>query len=137
MALFTYSLEIDQGADFTEQFVWSTGAPASAVNLTGCTATLAIRQLPTDGSAVVSISTTPNAQGSIVLGGVAGTILVNITRVATALLAAGPLGSAAAVEGLWLQWQLFLAFPANVSFPAGQVVPFADGPVWVRAQVDR
>jgi hypothetical protein len=129
-------LSIQQGRDFTIAWTWSTGTPVLPVNLTGCTAALMIRQLATDAAPLCSISTTPNAQGAIVLGGQAGTVLVNIYRVATAAFPTGAQGGAAAVSDIWLQWNLDILFPANTSFPAGQLWPFAKGPVSVDASID-
>ena len=136
-ASYVYPWNIRQGGDFTfGPVTWSTGAPAAPVNLTGCTATAMIRQLSTDAGPLVSLSTTANAQGQIVLGAGAGTVTVVIYRACTLNLPAGSFGGAAAVVGLWLQWELDIQFPANTLFPAGQTWPWGKGPVWVTASVN-
>jgi hypothetical protein len=133
-----YPWQLRQGSDFAfGPVTWSTGAPVALVNLTGCTATAMVRQVATDSSPLVSISTTPNAQGAIVLGGAAGTVTVVIYRACTLALPAGAAGGAAAVDGLWLQWDLDILFPPNSLFPAGQNWPWGRGPVWVTAAINR
>lgn len=70
-------LFLDQYTDSTIVYTWSVGpvgGPFLPVDLSGCGARAKIRTTPSSGSALVAISTTPSAQGSIVLGGVAGTI---------------------------------------------------------------
>jgi hypothetical protein len=132
---------IDQGADFPwGPVLWSTGAPLTPVNLTGCTATCIIRQLPTDPTTLVSISTTPNSEGSIQLVNPANSgvsypcaVQVNIYNAVTSTLPVGSLGGATSVETLWLQWKLMIQFPANSQFPAGQNWPWGRGKVTVRA----
>jgi len=70
---YTYNLPLYQYADFISPvFTWYAGG--SLVNLSGWSAQLMIRNAPTDPSPLVSISTTPNLQGLIALGGAAGTI---------------------------------------------------------------
>lgn len=91
MPVATVNISIDQYADFALTFFYtSAGTP---VNLSGATARMMIRQNPGDATPFVSISTTPNAQGSIVLGGVAGSVAVAINKATTATLAPalGPL----------------------------------------------
>jgi hypothetical protein len=78
------NLQIDQYADFSRTFTWVSGG--IAVNLTGAAARMMVRQLPTDVTPLLSISTTPNASGFIVLGGAAGTILISIAKSATSAL---------------------------------------------------
>jgi hypothetical protein len=134
-ATIVYPWQIRQGADFQFQATWSTGAPVLPVSLVGCTAICMIRQLPTDSGALLSITTVPNAQGAIVLGGASGTVLVNIYRAATLLLPAGAMGGATSVEGIWGKYRLDILFPANTPFPLGQNWAFAEGPVWVEATV--
>ena len=68
-----YDITIEQGATFQLNLIWkdSAGAP---IDLTGYTAKMQVRQRYASDDAVLSLSTTA---GTIVLGGVAGTI--NIT----------------------------------------------------------
>ncbi len=98
-ALFDYDLELDAACGFAETFTWYQqgavvidGAVASGtpMDLSGASsAQLMIRQNATDASPLVSISTTPNASGSILLGGSAGTIAVSIKAAALAAFAGG------------------------------------------------
>ena len=96
MPIQSLDLAFDQYADFQIAPVYSlvanVGATPIPVNLAGFTARLMIRLNPTDAVTLVSISTTPNTQGSIVLqptiGGVVqvGMIQVNINNATTATL---------------------------------------------------
>jgi hypothetical protein len=73
-----YNLNIEQGATFTRTITWkdSTGA---AVNLTGYTARMQIRERVDSATALVSLT---QASG-IALGGSAGTITLTITSALT------------------------------------------------------
>lgn len=90
-ALARYAITIYQGADLAEVITYLAGSPPVAVNMTGFGARLMIRALPTDVTPLVSISATPNAQGSISIqpGGVIGQLVINVNRATTATLAAG------------------------------------------------
>lgn len=83
------NITIEQGADFDKTWTYYSGATSSTtpVDLTGATAKMQIRRVLGDPSAVLSISTTPNANDSkIVLGDAAGTIRVFIDYVDTAAM---------------------------------------------------
>lgn len=94
------------------------------VDFTGATATLAIRTNPSDATPLVAISTTPNAQGSIVLSGSfgAGTVLATIPKSWTAMLAYGR-----AHFDLLIQW----ANGAITEFARGAVII---GPIGIITQ---
>lgn len=81
MAAFKVKLNIEQGATFRKRFTWKTGSPAVAVNLTGYTARMQIRET-IDSATVLASLTTEN--GGIALGGAAGTIDLYISAVDTA-----------------------------------------------------
>jgi hypothetical protein len=129
MPIQSYDLAIDQYADFTVSPVYSLVATAGStpvpVNLTGYTARLMIRVNPTDAVPIVSISTTPNAQGSIVLqpiiGGVAqaGMIQVNINNATTATM---PTGLSAP-----------MSYDLDLTTPLATVIDFMAGYVRVKA----
>jgi hypothetical protein len=98
--LLTYDLNLDQFADSTS-YKWTlyppgtiiAGTPpapapgSTPVDLTSATgARMMIRNHPGDPAPLVSLTTTLSAMGKLTLGGVLGTIALNITAAATALL---------------------------------------------------
>ena len=123
----SYDLAIDQYADFqaapTYSLVANVGSTPVPVNLAGFTAKMMIRVTPTDVSPVVSISTTPNSQGSIVLqptiGGVVqtGMIQVNINNATTAVMTPG----------------IVMSYDLDLTDTAGKVTDFMAGYVRVKA----
>ena len=82
MAAGLYDITIEQGATFTLSLTWkdSTGA---AVNITGYTARMQVRENYESESTLVSLT---SAGGDIVLGGALGTIAVTIAASVTQLL---------------------------------------------------
>lgn len=81
-----YDFTIYQGASFDRTFTWQTGDPATAVNLTGYTGRMQIRQAVGSPAAVIELTT---SNGRMTLGGAAGTVAIAITAADTADLAAG------------------------------------------------
>jgi hypothetical protein len=87
-AIAEWALQVDPYCYFSETETWLSGATletATPVDLTGYVAALMIRCCATS-PVIISVSTTGNAQGSIVLGGSAGTIQINLMPAATTLL---------------------------------------------------
>ena len=78
------NLVLDQYADFSQTYYWIAGGVP--VNLSGATARFMARQNPSDVSPLLSLTTTPSSNGSIVLGGIAGTVALTIAKVATTSL---------------------------------------------------
>lgn len=78
---FRVSLKIDQGATFRKRMTWKTGTPKVAVDLTGCTAVMQIREEVDSAAVLVELNTT---DGGITLGGVNGTIDLYISDEDTA-----------------------------------------------------
>ena len=127
MPIQSFDLAIDQYADFQVSPVYSLvetiGSTPVPVNLSGFTARLMIRSNPSDVSPLVSISTTPNAQGSIVLqpviGGVlqTGMIQVNINNATTATLPAN----------------VVMGYDLELAAPGGAVTDFMAGYATVKA----
>lgn len=78
MSASIYNLNIEQGATFTRTITWkdSTGA---AINLTGYTARMQIRERVESSTALVSLT---NSSG-ITLGGAAGTVVITVTAALT------------------------------------------------------
>lgn len=72
-----YNFTIEQGTDFARTLTWSTGSPASPVNLTGYSAAMQIRT--SSAEPIVSLT---NGSG-ITLGGSAGTIAIEIPSATT------------------------------------------------------
>ena len=83
MAAFKVNLKIDQGATFSKVVIWKTGTPPVVVNLTGCTARMQVRGKLTDTAALLDLTT---ANGGIVLGGIAGTVTLNVSAIQTAAI---------------------------------------------------
>lgn len=77
-------LDCYQGATFDYTLTWTTAG--SAVNLTGYTARMQVRESYDAGSAIVSLT---NGTG-ITLGGTAGTIVLGLSATATAALDGTP-----------------------------------------------
>ena len=68
-----YDIVADQGATFQRVLTWKDSTGAN-VNLTGYSARMQVRRRPSDGEALVSLTT---QNGRITLGGAAGTITLN------------------------------------------------------------
>lgn len=83
MSAFKLSLKIDQGSTFNQLVTWKTGTPAVAVDLTGCTARMQVRSKLESPVVLLSLTT---ENGGIALGGIAGTVTLNISAVATAAI---------------------------------------------------
>lgn len=79
-----YDLEIKQGATLSLVATWKDAA-GTAINLTGYTARLAVRDTYSSGTAILSLTT---ENGGISLGGSAGTITLAASATTTAALSA-------------------------------------------------
>lgn len=86
-------LIVEKGATLNLAFTWSTkdqNNVKTPVNLTGYSAKLQMRETydsATSANAAISFSTTPTtAQGTITLGGTAGTIIVTATAAQTSAI---------------------------------------------------
>ena len=128
MAIIDFNIALDQGADYPGfQWTWWQGPdnePVTPVDLTGCTAALHIFVDATDATAAVAVSTIPNANGDIALGGEAGTILVTLSQAARALLTLNRI-----TFGLY-QYTCYITFPGGqrTCFARGAVDVFPEGP---------
>lgn len=71
----TISWVVKQGEDFTRIITWKSGSPATPIDLTGATAVCKFRITPESPGIV--------ATPTIILGGTAGTITLNMTDTVT------------------------------------------------------
>lgn len=78
-----HNITIYQGATLRDVTTWKSGNPATPVDLTGCTARMQVREKVESVSPLLSLTT---ENGGIALGGVAGTVTINISAEATAAL---------------------------------------------------
>lgn len=83
----TYNIICEQNATFQMFFPWKNEQTGIPYDLTGYTALMQVRTAKCDGATLIIEFSTAN--GSIVLGGVAGTVQVNATPTQTAALVAG------------------------------------------------
>jgi hypothetical protein len=75
-----YDMTIFQGADFERVLTWSLGEPAVLVNLTGYSARMQLRTYKGSPDVIAELTTD---NGSIVLGGAAGTINLDLPATQT------------------------------------------------------
>ena len=80
----TYTITIEQGATFSLPITWKDQL-GNAVNLTGYTARLQVREEVESATPFLTLTT---ENGGIALGGAAGTITLTVTATATAALTA-------------------------------------------------
>lgn len=84
MAAFKYKLQIVQGETLAKTFNWKAGSPTpTPVDLTGCTARMQIRAKV---GAVAPLLELTTENGRIALGGVAGTVQLNLTATETSAI---------------------------------------------------
>lgn len=112
-----YDMTIWQGATFQRVFTWRVGSPAANVNLTGYTARMQLRTAPNATTAVLE-ATTEN--GRIALGGVAGTVTLNLSATVTAAIPANQ-----------------YAYDLELVSGSGQVTRLLEGFATVDAEVTR
>jgi hypothetical protein len=78
MSASIYNINIEQGATFTRTITWKDSANV-AINLTGYTARMQIRERVESSTALVSLT----HSSGITLGGAAGTVVITITATQT------------------------------------------------------
>lgn len=83
MAAGIYNITIEQGADFSLPLTWRDGTN-TVVDVTGYSARMQIRESYDSEDYIVSLTSSVN--GGITLGGIAGTILVEIPAAVTAIM---------------------------------------------------
>jgi hypothetical protein len=83
----TYDFCVDQGADFSAVLTWT--ANGEAVNLTGWSAHMQVRNGWADGPGSTVFLDLSSSGSGLTLGGAAGTIQITITNAETSALTAG------------------------------------------------
>ena len=115
MASANYSTTIDQGADWYINFIYqdSTG---TAINLTGYTAALQIRSLPSDPTSFLSLT----SSSGIVITPATGKLAVHATAAQTGAIDAGR-----------------YYYDLEITSPTAMITRLVQGQVQVSAQVTR
>lgn len=108
-----------QGATFRRTHTWKSGEPLTPVDLTGYSARLQLRTLWGDANAALTLS---NGSG-ITLGGVAGTIEIEITAAQSEALIASGSGDAQYLHDL------------RLVAPGGDVIRLLHGTVTVSPRI--
>ena len=126
MSLLNYDLAVDQSVD-TTSYSWTLyqANRTTLVDLSGSTARMMIRTLPTDPTPLVSLTSSLTASGQLVLGGTAGTVALNLTKAASALLVAQATGALMAKY----------IYDIYVDFPNGTSAAIVSGNVNVRIAI--
>lgn len=84
-----YAIALHQGASWRKTFTFATANPDPTldpipVNLTGCEVRMDIRsRAGAPDPALISLSELPTPDGSLTLGGAAGTLVIHLTAAAT------------------------------------------------------
>lgn len=115
-----HNLHILQGATWCAHFTWSVGTTATnvtPVDLTGCTARMHIREYLDAPEIALELTT---ANGRITLGGVAGTIALEVSAQDTSTIN-------------WTEG----VYDLEVEFAGGKVRRFIEGEVTVSLEVTR
>lgn len=124
-----YNITIEQGADYTLDFLWtnSLGAP---INLSGRTARMQIRESVTSKTPLLNLT---SANGGITLGGDSGTVLIVATSAQTQAIKYDP---------ALLIWQdgkegVVYVYDLEVVDPNGKVRRLLQGSVFFVPEVTR
>ena len=112
-----YDTSINQGADWYINFVYQDTATGSPINLTGYTAALQLRSLPSDTTAALSL-TSPSS--GIVITGASGLVAVHATAAQTGAIVAG-----------------YYYYDVEITSPANIITRLVQGQIFVSAQVTR
>lgn len=82
-AVLTYNLTINKGATYRQKFTWRSGPDSNnltAVDNTGFTARMQVRESFESATAIIDLTTSANANGDVItLGGVNGEIEIFIS----------------------------------------------------------
>lgn len=121
-----YEMEVTQGATFRKQITWFEEDGVTTIDVTGYTARMQIRRVVDADDVLVTLATAENitAEGDITLGGVLGTILLEMSPTVTAALPATPFDR---------KWRYDLELAA----PGGEVRRLLMGKVKVSLEVTR
>ncbi len=127
---------IEQGGTWSRVLTWKI-AGGNPVDLTGYTARMQLRLTPEDPTIILEFNTTAGpTMGTIVLGGVAGTITLNLTPAQTAgLKYDGPLEDV--VEGADSANGKIAVYDLLLTSPTGFVLPLVRGRICLVIGVTR
>ena len=112
-----YDTTINQGADWYINFVYEDTTAGTPINITGYTAALQLRSLPSDTTAALSL-TSPS--GGIVITGASGLVAVHATAAQTGNIVAG-----------------YYYYDCEITSPANVVTRLIQGQILVSQQVTR
>lgn len=111
-----YDTSINQGADWYINFVYEDTATSTPINITGYTAALQLRSLPSDTTAALSLT----SGSGITITGSTGTVAVHATAAQTGAIVAG-----------------YYYYDLEITSPTGIVTRLVQGQILVSAQVTR
>ena len=112
-----YDTTINQGADWYINFVYQDTASNTPINITGYTAALQLRSLPSDTTAALSLT---SPAGGITITGASGLVAVHATAAQTGAIQAG-----------YYYYDLEITSPVNI------ITRLVQGQILVSAQVTR
>lgn len=112
-----YDTSINQGADWYINFVYQDTTTNTPINITGYTAALQLRSLPSDTTAALSLT---SPAGGITITGAQGLVAIHATAAQTGAIVAG-----------YYYYDLEITSPANI------ITRLVQGQILVSAQVTR
>jgi hypothetical protein len=112
-----YDTSINQGADWYINFVYEDTDTGTPINITGYTAALQLRSLPSDTTTALSLS---SPSSGIVITGASGLVAVHATAAQTGAIIAG-----------------YYYYDVEITSPAGVVTRLIQGQILVSPQVTR
>jgi hypothetical protein len=131
---FTGDTAAEQGSTFRQQLTLVSGDPPVAQDLTGCSALMMIRTAYNSPTPVATLSSTPTATASIVLGGTAGTIDLFLAASATQSIYV-PLAQTAAAVGSETPPENTYVYDLYVTYPSGDSERICYGDFVITASV--
>ena len=112
-----YDTSINQGADWYINFVYQDTTTGTPINITGYTAALQLRSLPSDTTSALSLS---SPSSGITITGASGLVAVHATAVQTGAIVAG-----------------YYYYDVEITSPTNVVTRLVQGQILVSPQVTR